>query len=191
MKVLIAVCTAISLVLIVSWIRRRKENQDLESHSITAEALNTLMNASHEVLLIDVRRPLDLLIDLESIPGSTRIPPNEFFENPSLIPKDKETVFYCTCPGDETARRIVRQALRMGFSCVKLLRGGLPAWKAKGYPVVTYDKPFHLETRALGFISGDRLDAELARSHCCDRWRPVSRTGRRLDRRRELEIDSG
>jgi rhodanese-related sulfurtransferase len=147
MKVLIAFCVAISLVLIVFCVKRRRQNRDLESHSITPEALHTLMNANHEVLLFDVRRPLDLLIDLESIPGSTRIPPKDFFENPSLVPMDKETVFYCTCPGDETARRIVRQALRMGFSCVKLLRGGLPAWKAKGYSVVTYDKPFHLEIR--------------------------------------------
>jgi rhodanese-related sulfurtransferase len=147
MKVLIAVLAAISFVLIVFWFKRRRENRDLESHSITPEALHTLINANHEILLVDVRRPLDLLIDLESIPGSRRIPPTEFFEHPSLIPKDRETVFYCTCPGDETARRIVRQALRLGFSCVKLLRGGLPAWKAKGYSVVTYDKPFHLEIR--------------------------------------------
>ncbi len=148
MKVLIAVCAAISLVvLIVFWIKRRRQNRDLESHSITPEALHTLMNAGHEVLLFDVRRPLDLLIDLESIPGSTRIPPKDVCENPSLIPKDKETIFYCTCPGDDIARRVMRHALRMGFSCVKLLRGGLPAWKAKGYPVLTYDKPFHLETR--------------------------------------------
>src|SRR5437868_6057960 len=105
MKVLIAVCVAISFVLICFWIKRRRENRDLESHSITPEALHTLMNASREVLLFDVRRPLDLLIDLESIPGSTRIPPKDFFENPSFIPKDKETVIYCTCPGDDTARR--------------------------------------------------------------------------------------
>jgi rhodanese-related sulfurtransferase len=147
MKVLIAVCVVISLVLIGFWIKRRRQNRDLESHSITPEALHTLMNTNHEVLLVDVRRPLDLLIDLESIPGSIRIPPKDFFENPSLIPKEKETVFYCTCPGDETARRVVHHALGMGFPYVKLLRGGLPAWKANGYSLVTYDKPFHLDTR--------------------------------------------
>jgi len=147
MNVLIAVCGAISLVLTVFSMKRRRQNRELESHSITPEALHTLMKANHEVLVFDVRRPLDLLIDLESIPGSTRIPPTEFLENHSLIPKDKETVFYCTCPGDETARRIVHQALRMGFSGVKLLKGGLPAWKGKGYSVVKYGTPFHLDTR--------------------------------------------
>lgn len=144
---LICSCAAVGGVLVAIWIKRRNEDRDLESHSITPEALHTLLNAGRDVLLLDVRRPLDLLIDLESIPCSTRIPPQDFLENPSLIPKDKEAVFYCTCPGDETSRRVVRQALRMGFSCVKLLRGGLPAWKAEGYRVVVYDKPFHLETR--------------------------------------------
>jgi rhodanese-related sulfurtransferase len=144
---IICCCAFICSVLATFWIKRRNEDHDLGSHSIAPEALHALMNTGQEVLLIDVRRPLDLLIDLESIPGSTRVPPEDFFENPSLIPKDREAIFYCTCPGDETARRVVRQALRMGFSQVKLLRGGLPAWKAKGYSVVPYDKPFHLETR--------------------------------------------
>ena len=106
------------------------------------------MSANDEVLLFDVRRPLDLLIDLEIIPGSTRIAPNDLFHNPSLIPNDKDVMFYCTCPGDKTARRVVQQAIRMGFSRSKLLLGGLPAWKAKGYPIVTYDTPFHLDIRA-------------------------------------------
>jgi 3-mercaptopyruvate sulfurtransferase SseA len=29
---------------------------------------------------------------------------------------------------------------------VKFLKGGLAAWKAKGYPVERYDKSFHLDT---------------------------------------------
>ena len=146
MKLLvICACAAICSVLIAILMKRRNEQRDLESHSITPEALHTLLDAVREVLLLDVRRPLDLLTDLESIPGSTRIPPKEFFENPSLVPRNREAVFYCTCPGDETARRVVKHALSMGFPYVKVLRGGLPAWKAKGYSLEKYDKPFHLE----------------------------------------------
>jgi rhodanese-related sulfurtransferase len=144
----ICTCAAICCALVAIWIKRRNEKRDLESHSITPEALHTLLNAGREVLLLDVRQPLDLLTDLESIPGSTRIPPKEFLENSSLVPKSREAIVYCTCPGDETARRVAQHALRMGFSNVKLLRGGLPAWKAKGYSLEKYDKPFKLEIRA-------------------------------------------
>jgi rhodanese-related sulfurtransferase len=145
--VLIIVCSAIFCALFALWMKRRNQNRALRAHSITPDALNQLLSANHEVLLFDVRRPLDLLIDLEIIPGSTRIAPNDLFHNPSLIPSDKDLVFYCTCPGDDTSRRVVQQALRMGFSRSKLLLGGLPAWKAKGYPLETYKTPFHLDIR--------------------------------------------
>ena len=57
---------------------------------------------------------------------------------------------YCTCPSDKTSRAIALKA--QGFAPnvdikrVKFLKGGLAAWKAKGYPVVPYDKTFHLDT---------------------------------------------
>jgi rhodanese-related sulfurtransferase len=96
--------------------------------------------------MFDVRRPLDLLTDLEIIPGSIRIPPEDFLRNRSLIPSDKDSVVYCTCPGDQTARRGVQKSL-LQLTRIKLLWGGLPAWKKKGYGVETYDQPFHLDTR--------------------------------------------
>jgi len=145
--VLIVICSALLFVVLALWMKRRSQNRALQSHSISPDALNELMSTNHDVLLLDVRRPLDLLTDLEIIPGSLRIAPNDLLSNPSLIPRDKDAIFYCTCPGDETARRVVQRALRMGFSRSKLLLGGLPAWKAKGYPVVTYDTPFHLDIR--------------------------------------------
>ena len=144
-------CAALLPLLLLSWIKRRKrrnENRDLESCSISPEALHTLMTSHEGVLLFDVRRPLDLLSDLEIIPGARRIAPNELQQKAHLISKDTDTVFYCTCPGDDTARHVVQQALRMRFCRAKLLRGGLPAWKAKGYSVVPYNTPFHLETRS-------------------------------------------
>src|SRR6516162_4878927 len=124
------------------WNRRYR----LELRSITAEALRSLLVSSREVLLYDVRQPLDLLADSEIIPGATRIPPKELLQNPLLIPKDREVVVYCTCPGDKTSRRILRMAEAMHFFRVKFLKGGLAGWKAKGYPVEQYEKPFHLDT---------------------------------------------
>ena len=124
------------------WNRRYR----LELRSITAEALRSLLVSSREVLLYDVRQPLDLLADSEIIPGATRIPPKELLQNPLLIPKDREVVVYCTCPGDKTSRRILRLAEAMHFFRVKFLKGGLAGWKAEGYPVEPYERPFRLDT---------------------------------------------
>src|SRR6185369_13460561 len=143
----ILVIAAIALCLLVAmWLKRIGEQRELVQHSITPDALHALLAANTEVLVFDVRQPLDLLADSEIIPGAKRIPPKEVLENPSLIPGEKDLVVYCTCPSDKTSRRILRQALAMGFSHVKLLKGGLAAWKAKGYPVEPYEKPFHLDT---------------------------------------------
>jgi rhodanese-related sulfurtransferase len=61
-------------------------------------------------------------------------------KNPSLIPRDQDAVLYCICLGEKTSRLILNRALALHFSKLKLLKGGLAAWKAKGYPVVTYEK---------------------------------------------------
>ena len=143
---LIAICLAVACLLIIIWIKRTRDRRDMELHSITAEALHSLLVSNREVLLYDVRLPLDLLADSEIIPGATRIPPKELLGNPLLIPKDKDVVVYCTCPGDKTSRRVLHKAEAMHFFRVKFLKGGLAGWKAEGYPVEPYEKPFHLDT---------------------------------------------
>ena len=143
---LIAICVAVACLLIVIWIKRTRNRRVIEQHSITPEALHSLLASNQEVLLFDVRQPLDLLADTEIIPGAKRIPPREILENPSLIAKEKDAVAYCTCPGDKTSRTITRRALAMHFYRVKFLKGGLAAWKAKGYPVEPYRESFHLDS---------------------------------------------
>ena len=107
----ILVIAAIALCLLIAmWLRRMKDQRELVRHSITPDALHALLAANPEVLLFDIRQPLDLLADAEIIPGAKRIPPKELLENPSLIPKERDSVLYCTCATDETARRIVKIA---------------------------------------------------------------------------------
>lgn len=143
---LTVICLAVLCSLIVIWIKRTRDRHVVEQHSITPEALHTLLASNQEVLLFDVRQPLDLLSDSEIIPGAKRIPPREILENPSLIPKEMDLVAYCTCPGDKSSRAVTHRALAMHFYRVKFLKGGLAAWKAKGYPVEPYQEPFHLDS---------------------------------------------
>ena len=147
---LIVICAAVICVLLGIWIKRRRDRarREMEQHSITADALHSLWDSDRRPLIFDVRQPLDLLANSEIIPGSNRIPPKDLLENPLLIPNDKDTVVYCTCPSDKTSRRILRQALDMHFTRIKFLEGGLAAWKAKSYPVECYEQPFHLDISA-------------------------------------------
>jgi rhodanese-related sulfurtransferase len=130
---------------LVSWIRSARR-RDLDRHSITPEELHGLLASNHEVLLFDVRKPIDLLAHAEIIPGAKRIAPQELLEDPSLIPKDKDSIVYCTCLHQKTSRAVLRRAREAGLTRVRFLQGGFAAWKENGYPVEPYDQPFRLET---------------------------------------------
>lgn len=147
MFVILVIAGIVLCLLTTMVIRRLMDQRALVRHSIAPEDLHNLLASNQEVLLFDVRQPLDLLADSEIIPGAKRIPPKELFENPSLIPKEKDSVLYCTCATDETARRIVKIARKLDFAQTKFLRGGLEAWKGRGYAVVPYEQSFHLDTR--------------------------------------------
>jgi rhodanese-related sulfurtransferase len=140
---------ALSIVVFVV-MRRNRDRSDLERHSITAEGLHSLLSAKQELLIFDVRQPLDLLAYPEMIPSAQRMPPDDLLATPSLIPKDKDTVVYCTCPSDKTSREVLRRALALRSFRVKFLKGGLEAWKMKGYTVEPYKESFHLYTVTSG-----------------------------------------
>jgi rhodanese-related sulfurtransferase len=143
LSVALVAIPAICLVVFVL-MRHRRDRDDLQQHSLTAESLHDLLAANQELLIFDVRQPLDLLAYPEIIPSAQRIPPDDVLANPSLIPKDKDAVLYCTCPSDKTSREVLRHALALGFFRVKFLRGGLEAWKMNGYPVEPYKESFRL-----------------------------------------------
>ncbi|HEY2038113.1 MAG TPA: rhodanese-like domain-containing protein [Edaphobacter sp.] len=130
----------------IIWRWRSSQKRKLEQHMIEADALRKLLETEPEVLLLDVRQPLDLLAHSEMIPGAKRIPPKDIRADPSVLPKDKEAIVYCTCEGQKTSREIVEYGLSLGFEKIRLLKGGLDAWKAKGYPVVPYRESFRLDT---------------------------------------------
>lgn len=145
LPLIIVASVALLGVLIMIGSQRSRHRVELERHSISPEQLHELLASHQDVFLIDVRHPLDLLADSEIIPGAIRVAPKEALQNPLLIPTDQDVVVYCTCPGDETSRRVLTRALAMHLSRIQLLKGGLTGWKAKGYSVVPYDKPFHLD----------------------------------------------
>ena len=143
----IAICLAVAVVavLAVRMLNRARARREFARYSIEPEELHALLNSKQDVVVLDVRLPLDLLADSEIIPGAVRIAPKEIFANPKMIPEEKDSVVYCTCPSDETSRGVVKRARALNIHRIKVLRGGLAGWKAKGFPVVPYDEPFRLD----------------------------------------------
>jgi rhodanese-related sulfurtransferase len=130
----------------VIWSKRERDRREFERYSISPDGLQALLASGADVIVLDVRQPLDLLAYSEIIPGAIRLAPKEVIENPGLIPRDRDAVVYCTCPSDKTSLGIVRKAVALEFERVKVLKGGLAGWKAKGFPVVPYEHSFRLDT---------------------------------------------
>jgi rhodanese-related sulfurtransferase len=148
------VCTAVLLAIVLA--KRTRDRREMERYSITPEDLHALMASEQEVLVLDVRQPLDLLGDSVIIPGAQWIAPEEVRANPSLLPKGRDLVVYCTCPSDKTSRIILHRALAMGFLRIKFLKGGLNGWRTKGFPVEPYTKPFHLNSGSSNHLAAAR-----------------------------------
>jgi rhodanese-related sulfurtransferase len=140
--------------LVIARRKRAQEQRDMDRHSITPEDLHALLASDQGLLLFDVRQPLDLLAYPEIIPRAQRIAPDDVLGNPALIPQEKDTVVYCTCPSDKTSQLVLRRALSLRFDRIMLLKGGLAAWKAKGFPVEPYKEVFHLYSPSVAHVSG-------------------------------------
>lgn len=145
MWVILAVAGVVILLAVVL-AKRNRDRHEMQQHCITPEDLHALLASNQEVALFDVRLPLDLLGHSVVIPGAKRISPEDLIANSSLIPRDRDSIVYCTCPSDETSRTVLRRALALGFHRIKFLQGGLESWESKGFPVEPFDEPFHLSS---------------------------------------------
>jgi rhodanese-related sulfurtransferase len=136
----------VTLLIAAALVRRIEDRRELERHTITPEELRVSLASNLDLFVVDVRQPLDLLGDSVIIPGAVWFAPQQVLDDPSLLPERRDLVVYCTCPSDNTSREVLHRALAMGFSRIKFLKGGLDVWRAKGYPVEPYEKPFRLDS---------------------------------------------
>jgi rhodanese-related sulfurtransferase len=143
----LAIAAAVFCVLIFGFVmvRRLRAKREIEEKSIEPEALYELLDAK-QVLLYDVRQPLDFLAHPEIIPGATRIAPKDIAEQTASFSRDQSSVIYCTGGDEETCEMVLGKARALHFTRVKLLKGGIAAWKEQGYPVEPYSERFRLDT---------------------------------------------
>src|SRR5690242_19208320 len=114
---------------IALFLRRKDRDQQKENMRISTTELNRRIIDHDPIIILDLRHPLDVLASPQIIPGAIPVKPDELDEPLGKIGRDSEIVLYCTCPNEETSLTVRRQLLERGFQRVKVLTGGLPAWK--------------------------------------------------------------
>src|SRR5262249_41970660 len=82
--------------IMIKYIRRRLFLRQLRIARIAPEALKRKLDAGEDVLILDLRTPLDVLAAPYVIPGSLWITTDRLDEGVSKIPRDQDLVVYCS-----------------------------------------------------------------------------------------------
>ena len=93
------------------------------------------MDAGDAISVVDVRHPLALDLDPESIPGAINFTLEEIEHRHHEIPRDRDIVLYCTCPNEVSSARTAFLLKKKGIHRVRPLEGRLDAWRERKFPV--------------------------------------------------------
>ncbi len=86
----------LGLYLVWKYAKRRRLLRGLRTERISPDALKRKLDAGEPVLIVDLRHPLDAAADPQRIPGAMRLGPEEVEERQAAMPRDRETVLYCS-----------------------------------------------------------------------------------------------
>jgi len=114
---------------------RQKFLRHLRMAKISVEELKRRMDAGDAISVVDVRHPLALELDPETIPGAINFTLEEIEHRHQEIPRDRDIVLYCSCPNEVSSARTAFLLKKKGIHRVRPLEGGLDAWRERKFPV--------------------------------------------------------
>ncbi len=114
---------------------RQKFLRHLRMAKISVDELKRRMDAGDAISVVDVRHPLALDLDPESIPGAINFTLEDIEHRHHEIPRDRDIVLYCSCPNEVSSARTAFLLKKKGIQRVRPLEGGLDAWRERNFPV--------------------------------------------------------
>ncbi len=87
-----------ALAAFLSWkfLQRRRFLLSLRVARITPEELKARLDNGEEVMIVDLRHPIEHDSDARSLPGALRYAPAELERLEQIVPLDRDVVLYCT-----------------------------------------------------------------------------------------------
>src|SRR3979490_1841850 len=123
------------------WWERSRFYKKLRMARISVVGLYELIQAGAAPLIIDVRSVTARELEPRWIPGALHVPLEDVARKLKELPRDRDVILYCTCPSEASAARVSKILMNHGFKRVRPLLGGLDAWVAAGYAVITAKAP--------------------------------------------------
>jgi len=110
---------------------------DLQVESIGVEELRGRLNSGDGPLLLDVRESEELTGELGHLPGSRHLPIAALAKRLGELEAEKEREIVTVCRSGARAHTAAQIMAQAGFGRVRVLAGGMKAWREAGYPVET------------------------------------------------------
>jgi rhodanese-related sulfurtransferase len=123
------------------WWQRTRFYKALRMARISVSDLYELIQSGAAPLIIDVRSVTARDLEPRWIPGALHVPLQDVAHRLKELPRDRDVILYCTCPSEASAARVAKILMNHGFKRVRPLLGGLDAWVAAGYAVITAEAP--------------------------------------------------
>ena len=117
------------------WWERQRFYRALRLARITVEELRSLIERGRQPVVVDVRSEVARNADNRFIPGALTMDATEVDARLRELPKDRDIVFYCSCPNEASAALVAKKLIELGYTRVRPLQGGLDAWLAAGHEV--------------------------------------------------------
>jgi len=127
--------TAFALWLGWKYFQRWRFLRRLRIGRVTPDELHAQLSAGEDVVVVDLRHPVELQIDGMKVAGALQMTPDEVDRRHLEIPRDRDLVLYCSCPSEAAAASVALMLRQRGLTRVRPLLGGIDAWRARGYPL--------------------------------------------------------
>jgi len=121
------------------WWERRRFYRAVNMARISAQELRKLMDAGSPVI-VDLRPLSERARHGRAIPGATPLDLADIDRQLAHLAKDREIVFYCSCPNEASAASAAKLLMDIGYKHVRPLLGGIDAWSEAGYALETLSK---------------------------------------------------
>jgi membrane protein DedA with SNARE-associated domain/rhodanese-related sulfurtransferase len=114
---------------------RQRFLRELRIARIGVDDLKARIDSGEDLVIVDLRRALDVEAEPETIPGAFRMDAQELQRTNDRLPRDREIILFCTCPNEATSARVALLLRRQGILRIRPLEGGLAGWRERGYPL--------------------------------------------------------
>jgi membrane protein DedA with SNARE-associated domain/rhodanese-related sulfurtransferase len=116
--------------------RHHRFHKEADSMRVTAGDLKQRIDAGDRFHIVDLRPAPRSGKHEVSLPGAHRETPAQVLANLDKIPRDRDVVIFCGCPGEIGAAHLAMKLRKHGIDRVHPLEGGIDLWQQEGFPLI-------------------------------------------------------